>query len=78
MKRKRKIVVTGGTGRFGSILKKNKFNYKMFFPKKNEVGIMWNDKNLKIKWPTKKPLVSKKDKKTLTFNEFCKNYLKNN
>ena len=46
--------------------------------KKNEVGIIWNDKNLKIKWPTKKPLISKKDKKNLTFNEFCKNYLKNN
>ncbi len=45
--------------------------------KKNEVGIMWNDKNLKIKWPTKKPLVSKKDKNNLTFKEFCNLYNKN-
>ena len=45
--------------------------------KKNEVGILWNDKNLKIKWPTKKPLVSKKDKKNLSFKEFCKLRIKN-
>ena len=45
--------------------------------KKNEVGIIWNDKNLKIKWPTKNPLVSKKDKNNLTFKEFCKVHLKN-
>ena len=29
--------------------------------KKNEVGIMWNDKDLAIKWPIKKPLISLKD-----------------
>ena len=45
--------------------------------KKNEVGIIWNDKNLRIKWPTKKPLVSKKDRSNLTFKEFCKFYIKN-
>ena len=39
MKKKRKIVVTGGTGRFGSVLKKSKFNYKLLFPKKNQLNI---------------------------------------
>ena len=39
MKRKKKIVVTGGTGRFGSILKKSKFNDQMLFPKKNKLNI---------------------------------------
>ena len=43
---------------------------------KNEVGILWNDKNLKIKWPTKKPILSKKDKNNLKFLEFKKLYLK--
>ena len=33
---------------------------------------MWNDKTLKIKWPTKKPVVSNKDKKNLSFKQFCK------
>tara|TARA_B110000014_G_C19920793_1_gene476388 strand:+ start:192 stop:722 length:531 start_codon:yes stop_codon:yes gene_type:complete len=40
----------------------------------NEIGILWNDKNLKIKWPTKKPVLSKKDKKNITFNEYNKLY----
>ncbi len=37
---------------------------------KSEIGIIWNDKDLNIKWPIKKPIVSKKDKKNLTFKEF--------
>ncbi len=37
---------------------------------KHEVGLLWNDKNLKIKWPIKNPIISKKDKKNLTFQEF--------
>ena len=38
----------------------------------NEIGIMWNDATLKIKWPIKKPILSKKDKKNLTFKQFQK------
>ena len=36
----KKIVVTGGTGRFGNVLKKIKSNYNIFFPKKNEFNIL--------------------------------------
>ena len=39
---------------------------------KHEIGILWNDKNLNIKWPIKNPIVSKKDKKNLKFSEFKK------
>ena len=39
---------------------------------KHETGILWNDKNLNITWPTKNPIVSKKDKKNLKFIEFKK------
>jgi dTDP-4-dehydrorhamnose 3,5-epimerase len=39
---------------------------------KHEVGIRWNDEELKIKWPTKKPIISKKDKKSLKFVDFKK------
>ena len=42
--------------------------------KNNELGILWNDKDLKIKWPLKKPIVSKKDKNNLTFKNFKKIY----
>ena len=39
---------------------------------KNENGIVWNDKNLKIKFPVKKLIISKKDKKLNTFDEFLR------
>ena len=35
-----KIVVTGGSGRFGTVLKKINNKYKMLFPKKNELNIL--------------------------------------
>jgi len=37
---KNKIVITGGTGRFGKELKKVKSKYNLFFPKKNELNIL--------------------------------------
>ncbi len=42
---------------------------------KSERAIKYNDKTLKIKWPTKKPIVSKKDKNAMTFFEFKKKHL---
>ena len=39
---------------------------------KHETGVIWNDKTLKINWPTKKPMLSKKDKKNLKFEELSK------
>ena len=34
-----KIIFTGGSGRFGSVLKKNKTNYEVFFPTKKQLDI---------------------------------------
>ena len=42
---------------------------------RSELGILYNDKNLNIKWPIKNPILSKKDKKNLDFNVFKKKYL---
>ena len=39
---------------------------------KSETTILWNDKNLKINWPIKRPLLSKKDKVGLDFKGFIK------
>ena len=39
---------------------------------KHEIGLVWNDKDLNIKWPIKNPIISKKDKKNLKFTEFKK------
>ena len=46
--------------------------------KRYESGILWNDKDLKIKWPIKKPIISSKDKKNLSFSKFLnsKNFKK--
>ena len=40
--------------------------------KKYEAGIKYNDKDLNIKWPVKKPVISKKDVHNLSFKEFKK------
>jgi len=40
--------------------------------KKSEKTISWFDKNLKIKWPIKKPITSKKDRNGLSFEEIKK------
>ena len=37
---------------------------------KHEIGLLWNDKDLKIKWPIKNPIISNKDKNNLKFLEF--------
>ena len=38
-----------------------------------ESGIKYNDNKLKIKWKTKKPILSKRDKNHNSFDEFKKN-----
>ena len=38
--------------------------------KKHEIGINWDDKDLAIKWPTKKPVVSLKDQNNFSFIEY--------
>ena len=39
--------------------------------KKHEIGILWNDKDLKIKWPVKLPILSKKDSQNISFKDYC-------
>ncbi len=43
--------------------------------KNNELGILWKDKELNIKWPIKRPIISKKDKKNLTLKKYKNLYL---
>ena len=39
---------------------------------KNEVGIIYNDTDLNIKWPTRNPILSLKDKKNLPLKDYRK------
>ena len=59
-----------------SFSKVNIIYYKLsnYYHPEYEDGILWNDKMLKNKWPTKKPLISNKDKKLKTFLNFKKIY----
>ena len=43
--------------------------------KKAEIGLNWNDKNLKIKIPTNNPIISKKDKNNISFLNYKEKYL---
>ena len=38
--------------------------------KNSEKGIIWNDKDLNIKWPVKNPILSAKDRLNATFKKF--------
>jgi dTDP-4-dehydrorhamnose 3,5-epimerase len=40
----------------------------------SEIGIIWNDNDIKIKWPIKKPILSKKDKNNISLKEYCDLY----
>ena len=52
--------------------KENIIYYKLdnYYSPKYESGIIFNDTDLKVKWPNKNMKVSKKDKKLLTIKQF--------
>ncbi len=54
--------------------KENIIYYKLdnYYNPKFEKGIKYNDTSLKIKWPNNRMIVSKKDKKLITFSQFKK------
>jgi dTDP-4-dehydrorhamnose 3,5-epimerase len=47
--------------------------YKLdnYYMPEYESGIIYNDKRLNIKWPKKNMIVSKKDRKLISFENFC-------
>jgi dTDP-4-dehydrorhamnose 3,5-epimerase len=48
------------------------YNTSATYDPKNEGGLIWSDKSLKIKWPTKKIIVSKRDNNFLNLDEIIK------
>ena len=61
---------------FQSLEKENYIVYSCtdYWHKKSEVSIKFNDKDLNIKWPLKKTIISNKDKKGISFVEFKKKF----
>jgi dTDP-4-dehydrorhamnose 3,5-epimerase len=59
------IYIPRNTGIAHLILSKEAiFNYCVngYYSNKDQKTILWNDKKIKIKWPIKKPILSKRDK----------------
>ena len=56
--------------------KTNLIYYRLsnYYQPKYENGIIWNDKNIKFKWPLKKPILAKRDLEWDTFLNFKKKY----
>jgi len=48
------------------------YNCTKYRNRRSEIAIKFNDKNLKIKWPLKRKIVSKKDKDAISLLEFEK------
>ena len=70
------FVPKGFAHAYYSYEKLNIIYYKLsdYYKPGYEDGIIWNDKNFKINWPTKKPLLSTKDKNHQTFETYLKRY----
>lgn len=45
-----------------------------YYSHEKEIGLMWNDDELDIKWPLKNPILSEKDTKNMSFQEFVNKY----
>ena len=49
---------------------------KLRYQSLSKKNLLENDKDLKIKWSVKKPIVSKKDKQNMTFSEYINRFIK--
>ena len=70
------FIPAGFAHAYYSFEKKNIIYYKLsnFYKPQYEDGIIWNDKQINIKWPLKKPIISSKDKKLGSFDDFLQKY----
>lgn len=49
------------------------YKHDTYYQKESDSGILWNDVNLNIEWPIKNPIISEKDTKLMSFNDFLQN-----
>ena len=48
------------------------YQFSEYRHQNSEIGIMYDDKDLNIKWTVKKPIQSKKDKNNISFEKLKK------
>ena len=70
------FIPAGFAHAYYSFDKENIIYYKLdnYYAPKYESGIIFNDETLKIKWPKKKLIISAKDKRLQSINDFIKKY----
>ena len=61
---------------FVGLKKENIISYHCtnYRSKRHEIGLLWDDKNIKINWPTKNPIISSKDKRNISLKDYLKKY----
>lgn len=45
-----------------------------YYSKENECGLIWNDQDVNIEWPVASPVLSDKDRKNMTLQDFVEKY----
>ena len=57
---------------FCTLTEESEVIYKVdnFYTPSSELGLLWNDEDINIKWPVKTPILSDKDSKNLSLKEF--------
>jgi dTDP-4-dehydrorhamnose 3,5-epimerase len=72
---KRQLVVPKGFGHgFCTIAPNTQVLYKVdeYYSPEHDSGILWNDPDLAIDWPTKEPILSDKDRSQPSFQDYAK------
>ena len=66
------LIPRGFAHGFCTLSEISEVTYKVdnFYSKDHDSGIIWNDPDLKINWPTDKPVLSEKDQKLPSLKDF--------